>query len=130
LRAKVLTARVRANLMRFFDSKTNKGRVLRFSPFTLEIEGRILVKDGQRISFPPKEFELLSFLVRNAGSAIPPEKIYEKVWGQKYGDIATVAIHIQRLRRRIEDDPAKSVYIETIHGFGYRFNPETVEEEQ
>ena len=127
---KVLTARVRANLRRFFDSKTEKSMLLRFGPFTLDIEGGILIKDGERVTLPPKEFELLCFLVRNPGSAMPPDKIYDKVWGQKYGDIATVAIHIQRLRRRIEDDPANPIYIETIHGFGYRFNPEAIKEGQ
>jgi DNA-binding response OmpR family regulator len=128
---KVLTARVRAHLRRFFDSRIEeKSKLLRFGPFTLDIEGSILEKDGERISIPPKEFELLSFLVRNPGSAMPPEKIYSKVWGQKYGDIATVAIHIQRLRRRIEEDPANPTYIETIHGFGYRFNPEALKEDQ
>jgi DNA-binding response OmpR family regulator len=45
------------------------------------------------------------------------------VWGERYGDITTVAIHVQRLRRRVEKDPAHPRYIDTIHGFGYRFNP-------
>jgi DNA-binding response OmpR family regulator len=126
---KVLTARVRANLRRFFDSRTDRRGFARFGPFTLDLDGGILERDGKRVPLPPKEFELLCFLVRNPGCAMTPEKIYDKVWGQQYGDLATVAIHIQRLRRRIEKDPASPCYIETIHGFGYRFNPEALEEE-
>lgn len=120
---KVLTARVRANLRRYFDSKVERKNLIRFGPYTLDSEGSILEKNGTRVPIPPKEFELLCFLARNPGSAMSPEKLYETVWGQRYGDITTVAIHVQRLRRRIEEDPARPRYIETIHGFGYRFNP-------
>jgi DNA-binding response OmpR family regulator len=127
---KVLIARVRANLRRFFDSKTENMKLLRFGPYLLDLEGNILEREGVRISVPPKEFELLSFLIKNRGKAMTPETLYERVWGRQYGDIATVAIHIQRLRRRIEEDPAKPRYIETIHGFGYRFNPDQLKEGQ
>jgi DNA-binding response OmpR family regulator len=127
---KVLIARVRANLRRFFDSKTESKNLFRFGPYTLDLEGNILEKEGVRISLPPKEFELLGFLIKNQGKAMTPEKLYDKVWGRQYGDIATVAIHIQRLRRRIEEEPADPRYIETIHGFGYRFNPDLLKEEQ
>lgn len=123
---RVLTARIRANLRRFYDSRTERKKFLRFGSYSLDLEGSILEKEGKRIPIPPKEFELLCFLVQNRGNAMTPEKIYDKVWGQQYGDIATVAIHIQRLRRRIEEDPAHPHYIETIHGFGYRFNPEAL----
>jgi two-component system response regulator RegX3 len=123
---RVLTARVRANLRRYFDSKAARKGEIRFGPYSIDLEGNILQKEGARVSIPPKEFELLCYLARNPGSAMSPEKIYQEVWGQQYGDITTVAIHIQRLRRRIEDDPAHPFYIETIHGFGYRFNPEAV----
>ncbi len=123
---KVLAARIRAKLRRYFDLKTERRSVVRFGPFKLDLEGSILEKEGERVPLPPKEFELLSFFVRNPGTTMTPEKLYEHVWGQQYGDIATVAIHIQRLRRRIEEDPAHPCYIETIHGFGYRFNPDTL----
>jgi two-component system response regulator RegX3 len=126
---KVLTARVRANLRRYFDSKGARKGVIRFGPYSVDLEGSILVKEGGRVSIPPKEFELLCYLARNPGSAMSPERIYREVWGNRYGDITTVAIHIQRLRRRIEDDPAHPFYIETVHGFGYRFNPEAAKED-
>jgi DNA-binding response OmpR family regulator len=59
---------------------------------------------------------------------LSPETIYEQVWGQQYGDIATVAIHVQRLRKRIEEEPSRPRFIETIKGFGYRFNPDVLED--
>jgi two-component system response regulator RegX3 len=127
---KVLAARVRAKLRRYFDLKTGKRGEVRFGPFRLDLEGNLLEKNGRRVSIPPKEFELLSFLVKNPGITMTPEKLYEHVWGHQYGDIATVAIHIQRLRRRIEEDPAHPFYIETIHGFGYRFNPDALGKEE
>ncbi|MBN2325065.1 MAG: response regulator transcription factor [Spirochaetes bacterium] len=127
---KVLVARVRANLRRFFDSKTGSKKLFRFGPYLLDLEGNILEKEGARISVPPKEFELLCCLVSNCGRAMTPETLYDRVWGRQYGDIATVAIHVQRLRRRIEEDPSDPRYIETIHGFGYRFNPDLLKEGQ
>ncbi len=127
---KVLAARVRAHLRRFFNSHKNIKNVLHFGPFALDIDGSILDKKGERIDLPPKEFEVLRLLVENPGKAMTPEKIYDHVWGRQYGNLATVAIHIQRLRKKIEDDPAKPYYIETIRGFGYRFNPEVFKEEK
>jgi two-component system response regulator RegX3 len=125
---KVLTARVRANLRRYFDSKSARRNAIRFGPYSIDIEGNILEKGGTRVPISPKEFELLCFLARSPGTAMRPETIYRKVWGQQYGDITTVAIHIQRLRRKIEEDPANPRFIETIHGFGYRFNPDAMQE--
>lgn len=127
---KVLAARVRAKLRRYFDLKAGRRSEIKFGPFRLDLDGNLLEKNGRRVSIPPKEFELLSFLVKNPGTTMTPEKLYEHVWGQQYGDIATVAIHIQRIRRRIEEDPAHPFYIETIHGFGYRFNPDALREEK
>lgn len=126
---KVLVARIRAHLRRFFDSKAGRTREVVFGPFHLDMEGGILEKGDTRLPLPPKEYELLCCLITHRGSAMTPEKLYDEVWGRQYGDIATVAIHVQRLRRRIEEDPANPHYIETIHGFGYRFNPIALDRE-
>lgn len=53
-----------------------------------------------------------------------PEQIYDRVWGQNYGDLTTVAVHIRRIRRKIEEDPSRPRFIETVRGVGYRFNNE------
>jgi len=121
---KVLVARIRAQLRRFYEMKNDS--LIRFGDFSLDIDGHILRKNNQRIDIPPKEMELLILLVKNSGSTFTPERIYKRIWGYEYGDIATVAVHIQRLRIRIEEDPGNPIFIETIRGFGYRFNPEMI----
>jgi len=121
---KVLIARIRAHLRRFYEMKNSS--FIRFGEFNLDIDGHILRKGSNRIDIPPKEIELLMLLLQNPGVTFIPEEIYKKIWGYEYGDIATVAVHIQRLRRRIEDDHSRPVFIETIRGFGYRFNPEMI----
>jgi DNA-binding response OmpR family regulator len=125
---KVLAARVRAHLRRARKVRPTKGSddLVRFGPFTLDLSGHILEREGKRIPLPPMEFELLSLLTSRPGEAMGPEQIYEALWGQEYGDIATVAVHVRRLRKRIESDPTQPVYIETIRGAGYRFNPEMI----
>lgn len=125
---KVLAARVRALLRRARQQKDAPRRTCRFGGYVLDREGRILEKDGRRVPLPPREFELLELLACNPGTTMSPERIYERVWGQRYGDLATVAIHVQRLRKKIEEDPAHPRFIETIKGFGYRFNREAMEE--
>jgi DNA-binding response OmpR family regulator len=74
------------------------------------------------VPIPPREFDLLVFLMNNRGNTMTPEEIYRTVWGNKYGDVSTVAVHIQRLRKRIEENPSDPLYIQTVHGFGYRFS--------
>lgn len=69
-----------------------------------------------------KEYELLVFLVKNADIVFDKETLYEKIWGlDAIGDVATVAVHINRLRDKIEDNPSDPKYIETVWGVGYRF---------
>ena len=79
-------------------------------------------KNGQKISLSSKEYEVLEFLVKNAGQVISPEKIYQNVWKVEYGDITAVAVYIQRLRKKIEVDPADCKYIKTEFGKGYIFS--------
>ena len=128
---KVLAARVRAHLRRAQKDRQERAslELLNFGPFTIDLPGHVLEKDGVRVPLALKEFELLRLLTTNPGVSMTPEQIYSTVWGQEYGDIATVAVHIQRLRKRIEIDPARPHYIETIRGAGYRFNPTALETE-
>lgn len=82
---------------------------------------RVFVKE-QEISLKNKEYELLLFLVTNADIVFDKETLYERIWGMDaVGDNATVAVHINRLREKIEDDPSSPHYIETVWGVGYRF---------
>ncbi len=126
---KVLAARVRALLRRVRKElpAAKSKELVRFGPFTLDIPGHILEKAGERIPLPAMEFELLKLLISNPGAAMTPDQIYAAIWGQQYGDIATVSVHVQRIRKKIESDPTRPRYIETIRGAGYRFNPAGLE---
>jgi DNA-binding response OmpR family regulator len=127
---RVLAARVRA-MVRRNQKNRQSGRsreTVRFGKFTLDIPGHLLECEGRRVPLPPMEFELLQLLVANAGVAMSPERIYQEIWAQEYGDITTVSVHIRRLRKKIESDPLRPKYIETIRGAGYRFSPEALEE--
>ena len=141
---KVLVARVRALFRRFRDfsetsAEARHGRlapegtgifvhekkeenVFRFGPFVLDYDSCILKKDSQRIPLSAKEYGCLAWLTEHPGKPMDVESIYSGVWKNNYGDLSTVAVYIQRLRKKIEDDPANPVYIETVHGMGYRLN--------
>lgn len=82
---------------------------------------RVFVR-GKEIGLKNKEYELLLFLVTNADMVFGKETLYERIWGMDaVGDNATVAVHINRLREKIEEDPSNPCYIETVWGAGYRF---------
>ena len=122
----VLMARVKANLRRqsFFLEKMES--YIDFGPYTLLLSSCVLKKNGQKISLSTKEYEVLEFLVKNAGQVISPEKIYQNVWKVEYGDITAVAVYIQRLRKKIEDNPSDCKYIKTEFGNGYIFSSEYI----
>ena len=125
---KVLVARVRAVLRRFrtSGSQDSDGKkqenLFKFGPFVLDYDAYLLKKNNERIPLSTKEYTCLAWLTEHAGKAMDVETIYNGVWKNKYGDLTTVAVYIQRLRKKIEEDPANPAYIETIHGKGYRFN--------
>ena len=117
----VLMARIKANLRRqsFFLEKMES--FIQFGPFTLLLGSCVLKKNGQKISLSTKEYQVLEYLVKNAGKVISPETIYQNVWKINYGDITAVAVYIQRLRKKIEENPADCKYIKTDFGNGYIF---------
>ena len=119
---KVLVARVVALFRRIRFHGKMQENVLRFGSYTLDYDAYILKKNGEKIPLSSKEFGCLVWLTEHSGKPMSVEAIYEGVWKNKYGDLTTVGVHIQRLRKKIEADPANPVYIETVHGMGYRFN--------
>ena len=81
------------------------------------------VKGNKEIEFTFTEFEILLLLAQNAGMVFSKEKIYNIVWKEPYfGDYNIVMSHIRNLRGKIEDNPSKQIYIQTVWGVGYRFN--------
>ncbi len=119
-----LAARVQANLAAYDRLKNPQESRSEINVGAIRINTgshRVFVKDKE-ISLKNKEYELLLFLVTNADMVFDKETLYEKIWGMDaVGDSATVAVHINRLREKIEDDPSEPHYIETVWGAGYRF---------
>jgi len=123
---KVLTARVKALLRRSKQFSDEKRLVFTFDDFILDYEGYILKKDNKLVALSTREFEVLQLLVKKAGDIISPEEIYKSVWDQEFGEITAVAVYIQRIRKKIEPDYRKPVYLKTIHGKGYQFQKEVL----
>lgn len=117
-----LAARARALIRRYKGyPRQDRNRVLRFGPFELDLDAGTLRKGGERIALSAKEFSVLAYLAGENGKPRGPDEIFGAVWDRKYGDVTAVGVYIQRIRRKIEDDPAQPRYIVTERGFGYRF---------
>lgn len=119
-----LAARVQANLAAYNRLKKTSEKHSEITVGAIRINTgshRVFVRDKE-ITLKNKEYELLLFLVTNADMVFDKETLYEKIWGMDaVGDNATVAVHINRLREKIEDAPSDPHYIETVWGAGYRF---------
>ena len=119
---KVLMARIRALLRRKqSESSGSSKNIIQFGPYTLNTESCLLKKGDERIHLSAKEFDILLYLINSKGKTSTPEEIYRKVWGSEFGDLTAVAVYVQRLRKKLESDPAVPHFIETVHGMGYRF---------
>lgn len=122
----VLIAHVKANLAQYARLKGEKGRSARSELVIGEIRvntdsHRVYVR-GKEVELKNKEYELLLFLMKNADIVFSREDLYERIWGyDALGDNATVSVHINRLREKIERDPSHPEYIVTVRGAGYRF---------
>ncbi|MGH4037774.1 MAG: response regulator transcription factor [Sphaerochaeta sp.] len=122
---KVLVARVRAIIRREkLKNEVSAGESIKFDDYELINESYCLKKAGSIIALPIKEFEVLSFLVENAGKVFSAKEIYDKIWGLEYGDVSTVTVYIQRLRKKIERDYHSPQYIKNVRGKGYFFEKE------
>ena len=120
--ARELVARINAVLRR------NGGDVVQLDPGVMSVHGIRMDIDRHQVSIngipaslPLKEFELLEFLMRNAGRVLTRMQLIDRVWGSDYvGDTKTLDVHIKRLRAKIEDDPANPNIIQTVRGLGYK----------
>jgi len=121
-----LVARVKAHLNRF-DRLTGKSsqakNEIQIKNLTINQVSRRVYLDNKEIIFTTKEFEILNFLASHPNIVFSKEQLYERIWGDNsYGDIATIAVHIKKIRDKIEKDPQKPRFIDTLWGSGYRFN--------
>lgn len=118
---RVLVARVEANLRRQAKTEAAAEATYEFGPYTVLLNSCVLKKGPAKIPLSAKEYEVLEYLIKNEGQTLNPDKIYNAVWKTQYGDITAVAVYIQRLRKKIEDDPSTPQYLKTVFGQGYRF---------
>lgn len=117
-----LLARIKAVLRRHVTSDAGDDSLLRSGHLLLDSDRHTLTVNGTMTAIPLKEFELLEFLMRNAGRVLTRGQIIDRVWGSDYfGDTKTLDVHIKRIRSRIEVDPANPELILTVRGLGYRF---------
>ncbi|NTV62150.1 MAG: response regulator transcription factor [Oscillochloris sp.] len=116
-------ARVRAILRRSERQPDQTDReVLEAGAIKVDTSRRRAWRDGTEIAFPQKEFDLLTCLIRNHGIVLSRDLLLDRVWGSDFvGDSRTVDVHIRWLREKIEPDPARPRYIQTVRGIGYRF---------
>ncbi|BAD39675.1 response regulator transcription factor [Symbiobacterium thermophilum] len=111
-----VVARVKALLRRYRPSAEQ----WRFGPLTIDPKGYRVWRDGREVAMTAKELELLIFLARHPGQVFSREQLYDRVWGD-FGDPRTVTVHINRIREKIEADPSRPQFIQTVRGLGYRF---------
>ena len=120
----VLVARVKAHLARYrrlTGSERTSGEI-QIGGIRLNEETHRVYVDGREVELTNKEYELLLFFMLNVDVVFSREQLYERIWGwDAMGDSATVAVHINRLRKKIEQDPANPRYIVSVWGAGYRF---------
>ncbi len=123
--ASELVARVKAHLARYerlTGSNTNRNTVIEIRGLKIDKTARRVFLNGEEKIFTTKEFDLLTFLAENPNHVYSKEELFREIWNmESLGDIATVTVHIKKIREKIEVNTAKPQYIETIWGVGYRF---------
>jgi two-component system response regulator RegX3 len=118
--ARELVARIRAILRR--GAGTSRQGPITVGAIALDPAARTTTKNGEPVELAAKEFDLLHYLMANAGTVLKREDIMDEVWDPHwFGPTKTLDVHISWLRKKIEDDPGSPVYITTIRGVGFRF---------
>ncbi|QAA33168.1 response regulator transcription factor [Clostridium manihotivorum] len=121
-----MVARVKAHISRYerlkSGSNSSNKEIIEVRGISIDKTARKVYVNGKEIEFTSKEYELLILLLNNPNRVFSKEELYERIWGlDPVGGIATVTVHVRRLREKIEFDPSNPEYIETIWGVGYRF---------
>jgi DNA-binding response OmpR family regulator len=120
-----LVARVKAHLTRYerlVGNAVQDNEIIEIRGLKIDRTARRVYINGKEKQFTTKEFDLLTFLAQNPNHVFSKEELFNKIWDmESVGDIATVTVHIKKIREKIEYNTAKPQYIETIWGVGYRF---------
>ena len=123
-----LIARIRAVLRRGQDSASEAPQeefdeqILEGGRVRMDVERHTVTVDGEAVSMPLKEFDLLEYLLRNAGRVLTRGQLIDRIWGADYvGDTKTLDVHVKRLRSKIEAEPSRPQHLVTVRGLGYKF---------
>lgn len=123
-----LVARVKAHLNRYetllkrADAKEENNEIITIGKLKMDKTARRVFVRGEEKKLTAKEFDLLCFLAKNPNHAYTKEELYQKVWDSStLKGVATVTVHVKKIREKIEEDTSNPEYIETVHGKGYRF---------
>lgn len=120
-----LVARVKAHLARYdrlIGSGMKENEMIEIRGIKIDKTARRVYVNNEEKSFTTKEFDLLTFLAENPNHVFTKEELFQEIWDmESIGDIATVTVHIKKIREKIEFNTSKPQYIETIWGVGYRF---------
>ena len=124
-----LIARIRAGLRRGQDSASEAPQeefdeqILEGGRVRMDVERHTVTVDGEAVSMPLKEFDLLEYLLRNAGRVLTRGQLIDRIWGADYvGDTKTLDVHVKRLRSKIEAEPSRPQHLVTVRGLGYKFD--------
>lgn len=120
-----LVARVKTHISRFdrLTGGAKRSRVLSFPGLEIDRDAHKVIAGGVERQLTAREYELLLFFAENPNRVFSRDTLFDRVWGlDSLGDVATVTVHIQRIREKIEPDPQNPRYIETVWGAGYRFH--------
>ncbi|OEX91930.1 response regulator transcription factor [Corynebacterium sp. Marseille-P4321] len=120
-----LVARIRAVLRRGPESEVVEEvdkQILEAGRVQMDVERHTVLVDGHPVPMPLKEFDLLEYLMRNAGRVLTRGQLIDRIWGADYvGDTKTLDVHVKRLRTKIEAEPSRPTQLVTVRGLGYKF---------
>ncbi len=117
-----LVARVKVILRRASPPEVESEQPLEFSGLTLDPRSRSVTVAGKGVALTAKEFDLLWFLLRHPRQVFTRQQLLDQVWGYEfYGDESTVTVHVRRLREKLEPNPSKPNFVQTVWGVGYKF---------
>ncbi|MFC5531828.1 response regulator [Cohnella yongneupensis] len=129
-----LVARVQAHLRRRRTrekSADDPAMTIHYSGMEIDYRTLEVRLNGERLNLSVKEFELLSVLARDPNRVFPLEELYRRVWQtESMGDTRTLMVHISNLRKKLEADPSRPRWIRTVRGFGYRFTPDSLADDE
>lgn len=118
-----LLARLNVIFRRMEFDESRMDHAIRFGDIEVNPLTHVVLREGQVVSLSPKEFKLLHFLISNPNIIFTRDQLLNKVWDDEVAyETRTVDVHIRKIREKVEENPKKPIWIETIRGFGYRFS--------